>query len=82
MTNTNKFFMILLMLMTTGCSEFAFLASGTSFAVSQNAYAKSYNGVDILTIISTEKSIKTHTIKKTKEIIENEWHNTKVKKQH
>ena len=36
--------MILLMLMTTGCSEFAFLASGTSFAVSQNAYAKSYNG--------------------------------------
>ena len=82
MTNTNKFFMILLMLMTTGCSEFAMIMSGSSLAISQNAYAKAYNGVDILTIISTEKSIKTHTINKTKEIIENKWHNIKVKKQH
>ena len=82
MTNTNKFFMILLMLMTTGCSEFAMIMSGSSLAVSQNAYAKAYNGVDILTIISTEKSIKTHTINKTQKIIENKWHNIKVKKQH
>ena len=82
MTKINKFFMISLILMTTGCSEFAMIMSGSSLAISQNAYAKAYNGVDILTIMSTEKSIKTHTINKTKEIIENKWHNTKVKKQH
>jgi len=36
------------------------LSSGTTIAVSQNAYAKAYSGVDMLTIISTEKDIKTH----------------------
>jgi len=36
------------------------LASGSSLAISQNTYAKVYNGVDMLTIIRTEKSIKGH----------------------
>ena len=44
----------------TGCSEFALLASGSSLAISQNTYAKVYNGIDVLTIMSTEKSIKGH----------------------
>jgi len=44
----------------SGCSEFALLASGSSLAVSQNAYVKVYNGVDVLTVISTKKSIKKH----------------------
>ena len=44
----------------SSCSQFSLLASGTSIAISQNAYAKMYNGADILTIISTEKSIKKH----------------------
>ena len=44
----------------TSCSEFALLASGSSIAISQNTYAKMYNGVDILTIVSTDKSIKGH----------------------
>ena len=43
-----------------GCSEFALLASGTSIAVSQNAYVKAYNGVDVLTIMQTDKDIKRH----------------------
>ena len=43
-----------------GCTEFSVLTSGTGIAISQNAYAKAYSGVDILTIISTEKDIKTH----------------------
>ena len=46
--------------LTTSCSEFALLASGSSLALSQNTYAKVYNGVDILTIMSTEKSLKGH----------------------
>ena len=44
----------------TACSEFALLASGSSLALSQNTYAKVYNGVDVLTIMSTEKSMKRH----------------------
>ena len=44
----------------SSCSEFALLASGSSIAISQNAYAKAYNGVDILTIIQTDKDIKRH----------------------
>ena len=44
----------------SGCSEFALLASGTSIAVSQNAYARAYSGVDMLTIMSTDKDIKRH----------------------
>ena len=44
----------------SSCSQFSLLASGTSIAMSQNTYAKMYNGADILTIISTEKRIKGH----------------------
>ena len=44
----------------TGCTEFAMLSSGATIAVSHNAYAKAYSGLDFLTIISTEKDIKTH----------------------
>ena len=53
--------LLLSMLMAlTACSEFAILTSGSSLAISQNTYAKVYNGVDVLTIMSTEKSIKGH----------------------
>ena len=44
----------------SSCSEFALLASGASIAGTQNAYARVYNGVDILTIMSTDKSMKRH----------------------
>ena len=44
----------------SSCSEFALIASGSSIAISNNTYAKMYNGVDILTIMNTEKSIKGH----------------------
>ena len=44
----------------TACSEFALLMSGSSLAISQNTYAKVYNGIDVLTIINTDKSIKGH----------------------
>jgi len=44
----------------TACSEFAILMSGSSVAISQNTYAKVYNGIDVLTIMRTEKSIKGH----------------------
>ena len=49
-----------MLMVLTACSEFALLASGSSLAISQNTYAKVYNGVDFLTVISTKKSIKGH----------------------
>ena len=56
-----KIFMLCAILLTcSGCSEFALLASGSSIAVSQNAYAKAYSGVDLLTIMQTDKSMKRH----------------------
>ena len=53
--------LLLSMLMAlTACSEFAILMSGSSLAISQNTYAKVYNGMDVLTIMRTEKSMKKH----------------------
>ena len=58
---TKKLFILCAILLTcSGCSEFALLASGSSIAVSQNAYAKAYSGVDLLTIMQTDKDIKRH----------------------
>jgi len=51
----------------TSCSEFALLASGSSLAVSQNTYSRIYSGVDMLTIMSTEKDIKRHIYDKVRE---------------
>ena len=47
-------------ILTSSCTEFAILSSGAGIAVSQNAYAKAYSGLDFLTIMRTEKDIKTH----------------------
>jgi len=56
-----KILMLCVILLTcNGCSEFALLASGSSIAISQNAYVKAYNGVDVLTIMQTDKDIKRH----------------------
>jgi len=51
---------ILMLMVCTACTEFAVLSSGATIAVSHNAYAKAYSGIDFLTIIGTEKDIKTH----------------------
>ena len=63
-----KVLLIGCLLITTGCSEFALLMSAGSIGVSQNAYAKAYNGIDVLTLMSTEKSIKKHLYNKGKEL--------------
>ena len=49
-----------LVILTSSCTEFAILSSGTGIAISQNAYVKTYNGIDFLTVITTEKDIKMH----------------------
>ena len=58
---TRKIFTLCVILITcSSCSEFALLASGASIAGTQNAYVKAYNGVDMMTIMSTDKDIKRH----------------------
>ena len=52
------------------CTEFALLTSGASIAASHNAYVKAYNGIDVLTIMSTEKDIKKHVYENVKELYE------------
>ena len=62
----------------SSCSEFALLASGSSLAISQNTYAKMYNGVDFLTVIGTEKSLKKHVYDNAKKA----WEETKEGKKY
>jgi len=65
-----RMILLLSMLMAlTACTEFALLMSGSSIAISQNAYVKAYNGIDVLTIMTTEKDIKKHIYEKGKEYI-------------
>jgi hypothetical protein len=59
-------------IITTGCSEFALLMSGSSIAISQNAYVKAYNSMDVLTIMATEKDIRQHAYEKGKKYIYDE----------
>ena len=62
--------LFIILIIASGCSEFALLASGSSLAISQNTYAKVYNGVDVLTIMSTEKGIKQHIYEKGKKHVQ------------
>jgi len=44
--------------------------SGSSVAISQNAYVKAYNGLDVLTIMTTEKDITRHIYDKGKKHVQ------------
>ena len=58
------------LIIVSGCTEFALLMSGSSIAISQNAYVKAYNGMDVLTIMYSEKSIKKHIYDKGKKHVQ------------
>ena len=49
-----------IVIITSSCTEMAFIGGSTTIAISQNPYAKAYSGIDVLTIMSTEKDIKSH----------------------
>ena len=69
------FFACVILITCSSCSEFALLMSGASIAGTQNAYVKAYNGVDMLTIMQTDKGIKRHiydTIKTNRSTKEND----------
>ena len=58
------------LIFVSGCTEFAILMSGSSIAISQNAYVKAYNGIDMMTIMHSDKSIKKHIYDKGKEHVQ------------
>ena len=60
---------LLLIITTTGCSEFALLASGSSLAVSQNSYARLYNAIDLGVVMTTKKGVKYHVYEKGKKYV-------------
>ena len=67
---TRMMILLSLLVACTSCTEFAILSSDAGIAVSHNTYAKAYSGIDFLTIMRTEKDIKTlayESLKKEKE---------------
>ena len=62
--------LFMIFIIVSGCTEFAMLMSGSSIALSQNAYVKAYNGMDVLTIMYSEKSIKKHIYDKGKKHVQ------------
>jgi len=55
-----KLICLLILIMTTSCSELLLLSSIGGAAVSQSPAIKAYNGIDALTIMKTKKDIKKH----------------------
>ena len=63
----NKVILCILTLMVcTGCSEVLLLSSMGGAVISHSPAVKAYNGVDMLTIIKTEKDIKQHAYERIK----------------
>ena len=62
--------LFIIFIIVSGCSEFALLMSGSSIALTQNAYVKAYNGIDVLTIMTTDKDIRKHIYDKGKEHVQ------------
>ena len=63
--------LITIIVLLHSCTEMAFIRGSTTIAISQNPYAKAYSGVDVITIMSTEKDIKSHIYDELKEKNEN-----------
>ena len=61
-----KWIYLLMLILTTSCSELLLLSSVGGVAVSQSPAIKVYNGIDAITIMETDKDIKKHVYEKLK----------------
>ena len=61
-----KWICLLILILTTSCSEVLLLSSIGGVAVSQSPAIKAYNGIDAITIMKTKKDIKKHAYDKLK----------------
>ena len=72
--------LVTIIVLLHSCTEMAFIGGTTTIGISQNPYAKAYSGIDVLTIMRTEKSMKQHVYEKGKKyIIEGVYDETRVK---
>ena len=62
--------LFIIFITVSGCSEFALIASGSSVAISHNSYVKAYNGLDMMMIMHSDKSIKKHIYDKGKKHVQ------------
>ena len=49
-----------IIILTSGCTNLTLFVSAGGVVVSQNGFVKAYNGLDFITTVTTEKSIKKH----------------------
>jgi hypothetical protein len=61
-----KWIYLLMLILTTSCSELLLLSSVGGAAISQTPAIKAYNGIDAITIMKTDKDIKKHVYEKIK----------------
>ena len=61
-----KWICLLILILTTSCSELLLLSSVGGAAISQTPAIKAYNGIDAITIMNTDKDIKKHVYEKLK----------------
>jgi len=61
-----KWIYLLMLILTTSCSELLLLSSVGGAAISQTPAIKAYNGIDAITIMNTDKDIKKHVYEKLK----------------
>ena len=61
-----KWIYLLMLILTTSCSELLLLSSVGGAAISQSPAIKAYNGIDAITIMNTDKDIKKHVYEKIK----------------
>ena len=63
--------LVTIIVLLHSCTEMALIGGSATVVISQNPYAKAYSGADVLTIMSTEKDIKSHLYDELKEKNEN-----------
>jgi len=63
--------LVTIIVLLQSCTEMAFIGGSATIAISQNPYAKAYSGADVITIMSTEKDIKSRVYEVLKEKNEN-----------
>tara|TARA_R100000750_G_C2262221_1_gene64259 strand:- start:73 stop:294 length:222 start_codon:yes stop_codon:yes gene_type:complete len=52
--------LVTIVVLLHSCTKISFIGGAATVAVSQNSYAKVYGGIDVITIMSTQKDIKGH----------------------
>jgi len=63
------FLLCVILTVLSSCSQLSLLASGSSFAISQNSFVKVYNAADFGVALTTKKGIKQHAYEKGKKYI-------------